>query len=92
MRRFLDIGTGLPIADNTHEVGQRSGPDSRIVYVDFDPSVLRHAQALLTSTPVGGTEDRPLCHLDADPEYRILQILISGLGARPRRPHGISHT
>jgi S-adenosyl methyltransferase len=57
MQRFLDIGTGLPIADNTHEVAQRSAPDSRIVYVDFDRSALRHAQALLTSTPVGRTED-----------------------------------
>jgi trans-aconitate methyltransferase len=56
VRQFLDIGTGLPIADNTHEVAQRSAPDSRIVYVDFDPSVLRHAQALLTSAPVGRTD------------------------------------
>jgi hypothetical protein len=54
MRQFLDIGTGLPIADNTHEVGQRSAPDSRIVYVDFDPSVLRHAQALLASSRWAG--------------------------------------
>jgi S-adenosyl methyltransferase len=56
IRQFLDIGTGLPTADNTHEVAQRIAPDSRIVYVDYDPSVLRHAQALLTSTPDGQTD------------------------------------
>jgi hypothetical protein len=56
IRQFLDIGTGLPTADNTHEVAQRIAPDSRIVYVDYDPSVLRHAQALLTSTPEGRTD------------------------------------
>jgi hypothetical protein len=56
VRQFLDIGTGLPTADNTHEVAQRIAPDSRIVYVDYDPSVLRHAQALLTSTPEGETD------------------------------------
>lgn len=56
VRQFLDIGTGLPTADNTHEVAQRLAPESRIVYVDYDPSVLRHAQALLTSTPEGKTD------------------------------------
>jgi trans-aconitate methyltransferase len=56
VRQFLDIGTGLPTADNTHEVAQRLAPESRVVYVDYDPSVLRHAQALLTSTPVGKTD------------------------------------
>jgi len=54
--QFLDIGTGLPAADNTHEVAQRAAPDSRIVYVDNDPIVLRHAQALLTSTPQGACD------------------------------------
>jgi O-methyltransferase involved in polyketide biosynthesis len=56
IRQFLDIGTGLPAADNTHEVAQREAPDSRIVYVDNDPIVLRHAQALLTSTPQGACD------------------------------------
>jgi hypothetical protein len=56
VRQFLDIGTGLPAADNTHEVAQREAPDSRIVYVDNDPIVLRHAQALLTSTPEGACD------------------------------------
>jgi len=55
IRQFLDIGTGLPTADNTHEVAQRVAPDARIVYVDNDPLVLAHARALLTSTPEGQT-------------------------------------
>ncbi|GAA3390271.1 SAM-dependent methyltransferase [Streptomyces roseoviridis] len=70
VRQFLDIGTGLPTADNTHEVAQRVAPDSRIVYVDNDPIVLTHARALLTGTAEGATE-----YVDADahaPE-RILE-------------------
>ncbi|GAA2714907.1 SAM-dependent methyltransferase [Actinoplanes palleronii] len=55
IRQFLDVGTGLPTADNTHEVAQRVAPDSRIVYVDNDPMVMAHARALLTSTPEGQT-------------------------------------
>jgi hypothetical protein len=54
VRQFLDIGTGLPTYDNTHQVAQRIAPESRIVCVDNDPLVLRHAQALLTRTPEGG--------------------------------------
>jgi len=61
IRQFLDIGTGLPTADNTHEVAQRVAPESRIVYVDNDPLVLVHARALLTSTPEGATD-----YIDAD--------------------------
>ena len=53
IRQFLDIGTGLPTADNTHEVAQDIAPESRVVYVDNDPIVLTHARALLTSTPGG---------------------------------------
>ncbi|WP_033526261.1 SAM-dependent methyltransferase [Streptomyces galbus] len=56
IRQFLDIGTGLPTADNTHEIAQRTAPDSRVVYVDNDPLVLTHARALLTSTPEGATD------------------------------------
>jgi len=56
IRQFLDIGTGLPTADNTHQVAQRVAPESRIVYVDNDPLVLAHARALLTSAPEGSTE------------------------------------
>ncbi|MBQ0925768.1 SAM-dependent methyltransferase [Saccharopolyspora endophytica] len=61
LRQFLDVGTGLPTANNTHEVAQRLAPESRIVYVDNDPTVLAHARALLTSTPEGTTD-----YLDAD--------------------------
>jgi O-methyltransferase involved in polyketide biosynthesis len=53
IRQFLDIGTGLPAAGNTHEVSQRVAPESRIVYVDNDPMVLAHARALLTSSREG---------------------------------------
>jgi hypothetical protein len=56
VRQFLDIGTGLPTADNTHDVAQRAAPESRIVYVDHDPVVIRHAQALLTSSAAGKTD------------------------------------
>lgn len=55
IRQFLDIGTGLPSGNNVHEVAQSVVPTSRIVYVDNDPVVLRHAQALLTSRPEGVT-------------------------------------
>jgi S-adenosyl methyltransferase len=61
VRQFLDIGTGLPTADNTHEVAQAIAPDARIVYVDNDPLVLVHARALLTSSPEGAT-----AYIDAD--------------------------
>jgi O-methyltransferase involved in polyketide biosynthesis len=56
IRQFLDIGTGLPTAENTHEIAQRVAPDSRIVYVDNDPMVLAHARALLIGTPQGATQ------------------------------------
>jgi hypothetical protein len=56
IRQFLDVGTGLPTADNTHEVAQAAAPDARIVYVDNDPLVLTHARALLTSSPQGVTD------------------------------------
>jgi hypothetical protein len=56
IRQFLDIGTGLPTADNTHDVAQLAAPDARIVYADYDPVVLTHAKALLTSTPEGKTD------------------------------------
>jgi O-methyltransferase involved in polyketide biosynthesis len=56
IRQFLDIGTGLPTADNTHEVAQRVAPEARVVYADNDPLVLVHARALLTSTPEGACD------------------------------------
>jgi hypothetical protein len=61
IRQFLDIGTGIPTAGNTHHVAQAAAPDSRVVYVDYDPIVLAHARALLTSSEAGATE-----YIDAD--------------------------
>jgi hypothetical protein len=61
IRQFLDIGTGLPSANNTHQVAQRAAPQSRVVYVDNDPIVLAHARALLASCPEGATD-----YIDAD--------------------------
>jgi hypothetical protein len=61
VRQFLDIGTGIPTANNTHEVAQAAAPSSRIVYVDNDPIVIAHARALLASSPEGAT-----AYLEAD--------------------------
>ena len=61
IRQFLDVGTGLPTADNTHQVAQSIAPESRIVYADNDPLVLTHARALLASAPEGATD-----YIDAD--------------------------
>jgi len=61
VRQFLDIGTGIPTQENTHEVAQATAPDARIVYVDNDPIVLLHARALLSSSPQGATD-----YIDAD--------------------------
>jgi S-adenosyl methyltransferase len=61
IRQFLDIGTGIPTAGNTHQVAQAIAPASRVVYVDYDPVVLAHARALLTSHEAGATE-----YIDAD--------------------------
>jgi hypothetical protein len=55
IRQFLDIGTGIPTAGNTHEIAQAVAPDARVVYVDYDPIVLAHARALMTSNPAGAT-------------------------------------
>jgi S-adenosyl methyltransferase len=61
IRQFLDIGTGIPAADNTHEVAQSVAPECRVVYADNDPVVLAHARALLASDPAGATD-----YIDAD--------------------------
>jgi hypothetical protein len=61
IRQFLDIGTGLPTADNTHHVAQQIAPESKVAYVDNDPIVLAHARALLTSAPEGAC-----AYIDAD--------------------------
>lgn len=66
IRQFIDVGTGLPVANNTHEVAQRAAPESRIVYIDNDPLVLAHARALLTSTPEGACTYLHLDALDTD--------------------------
>ncbi|MGK5554753.1 SAM-dependent methyltransferase [Actinomadura kijaniata] len=61
VRQFLDVGTGLPTEDNTHQVAQSIAPECRVVYVDNDPLVLAHARALLVGTPEGATH-----YIDAD--------------------------
>ncbi|WP_240796568.1 SAM-dependent methyltransferase [Streptomyces sp. RFCAC02] len=61
LRQFVDVGTGLPTADNTHEIAQRIAPESRVLYVDNDPLVLAHARALLVSGPAGAAD-----YADAD--------------------------
>jgi S-adenosyl methyltransferase len=71
IRQFLDIGTGLPSANNTHEVAQNVAPESRVVYVDNDPIVLAHARALLGSGPEGET-----AYLDAD--MRDVEKILAG--------------
>ncbi|MEV0244817.1 SAM-dependent methyltransferase [Streptomyces sp. NPDC050674] len=76
IRQFLDIGTGLPTAENVHQIAQRLAPESRVVYVDNDPVVLAHARALLTSGPEGRTD-----YIDADlrDPARILEQAVKTL-------------
>ncbi len=71
IRQFLDIGTGIPTGNNTHEVAQAAAPDSRVVYVDNDPIVLVHARALLNSTPQGATD-----YIEAD--VRDVDTILDG--------------
>lgn len=71
IRQFLDIGTGLPTMQNTHEVAQTVAPDSKIVYVDNDPLVLTHARALLTTT----TDEGVTTYLDAD--YNQPELIVA---------------
>ena len=75
IRQFLDIGAGLPTANNVHEVAQAIAPESRIVYVDNDPLVLVHAGVLLTSSPEGAT-----AYVDAD--LREPGKILSAAGVR----------
>ena len=82
IRQFLDVGTGVPGADNTHQVAQREAPESRIVYVDNDPIVLLHAQALLKSTRQGMCD-----YIQAD--LRDPDVILAGQEATwcfPTRP------
>lgn len=71
IRQFLDIGTGLPTMQNTHEVAQGVAPDSKVVYVDNDPMVLAHARALLTST----TDEGVTTYLDSD--YHQPELIVA---------------
>ena len=81
IRQFLDIGTGIPSADNTHEVAQSVAPDARIVYADNDPIVLAHARALLASAPQGSTQ---YIHGDVRAPAAIVQAATQTLDlARP---------
>jgi hypothetical protein len=70
IRQFLDVGTGLPTADNTHEIAQRNARECRIVYVDNDPLVLTHARALLVGAPEGVTD---YLHADMHQPLSILE-------------------
>jgi O-methyltransferase involved in polyketide biosynthesis len=74
IRQFLDIGTGLPTVNNTHQVAQELAPESRVVYVDNDPLVLAHARALLTSSPEGVTD-----YIEAD--AHDVEEILKGAGA-----------
>ncbi len=74
IRQFLDVGTGLPTVNNTHEVAQLVAPESRVVYVDNDPLVLTHARALLTSSPEGATD-----YIEAD--ARDVDAILEGAAA-----------
>src|ERR1700735_4414770 len=67
IRQFLDIGTGLPSANNTHQVAQAAAAQTRVVYVDNDPIVLNHARALLTSSPEGARPSSDAYLRDTDP-------------------------
>jgi S-adenosyl methyltransferase len=81
IRQFLDIGTGIPTANNTHEVAQDVEPGCRVVYVDNDPMVLAHARALLDSEPEGATD-----YVDADmrdPEKILAQAAATLDFSRP---------
>jgi hypothetical protein len=84
VRQFIDIGTGLPSADNTHEVAQRAAPEARVVYVDNDPIVLLHARALLTSSPQGMTS-----YIDADARDVTAILAEAASDLDFRRPVGV---
>jgi hypothetical protein len=78
IRQFIDVGTGLPTADNTHQIAQRVAPECRVVYVDNDPLVLVHARALLTSSPRGPlATSTPTCTIPPQSWPRLPRRLIS---------------
>ncbi|MFC7340014.1 SAM-dependent methyltransferase [Saccharopolyspora griseoalba] len=82
--QFLDIGTGLPTADNTHQVAQQVNPQAKIVYVDNDPLVLTHARALLTSTREGKTD-----YIEADAHNPADILAAAGRTIDFERPVGV---
>lgn len=84
LRQFLDVGTGIPAADNTHEVAQSIAPESRVVYADHDPIVATHARSLLTSTPEGATD-----YLDADLREPAAIVTAAARTLDFRQPVGI---
>jgi hypothetical protein len=105
IRQFLDIGTGIPAANNTHEVAQSAAPECRVVYVDNDPVVLAHARALLTSDPHGTTDyidadlrdtqqilDRAARTLDFSRPVAVTLLAILHLIPDEADPHGIVAT
>jgi SAM-dependent methyltransferase len=102
IRQFLDLGTGIPNADNVHAVAQEAAADARIVYVDNDPIVLAHAHSLLRSTSEGQTayvdadlrEPKAVLRRSAatlDPAEPIAVMLVSILHHLPDEddPHGV---
>ncbi|WP_308170096.1 SAM-dependent methyltransferase [Acrocarpospora catenulata] len=102
VRQFLDVGTGLPTVDNTHELAQRTAPSSRVVYVDNDPLVLMHARALLVSTPEGATDyidadlrdpdtilARAAATLDFNEPVALMLMGILGYASDQENPHAI---
>jgi S-adenosyl methyltransferase len=105
IRQFLDIGTGIPTRENTHEVAQAAAPDARIVYVDNDPVVLLHARALLASSPHGATHyieadlrdpasilGRAASTLDYGRPVALMLLLILHLITDEADPYGIVST
>ena len=80
IRQFFDIGTGIPSAGNVHEVARQAAPDARVVYVDNDPIVHVHANALLTGTGTTGI-------VLADP--RDDRIIAAALRLRSDHPAGL---
>jgi hypothetical protein len=107
VRQFLDIGTGIPTAGNTHEVAQAAAPDARVLYADNDPIVLAHARALMTSTPAGATafiqaDLRDPAKILASPELRatldlnqpvaLMRIAILDFQPESADPRGIVRT
>jgi S-adenosyl methyltransferase len=105
VRQFLDIGTGLPTQQNVHEVAQDAAADSRTVYVDIDPVVVSHANALLASTDhVGVVQgdvrrpaeilEHPLTHqlIDFSQPVAVLLVAVLHFVADDEDPAGIMRT